>query len=830
VAANPAARSPFLPNRYGEWKEIRHLTRDLDLSGKKVLDIGAGLGFDSHRLSLRGAEVTALEFSPVLAEAGRLNFPGIRWIGGFSHCLPFRDAAFDAVFCNAALHHMRDVPAAISEALRVLRVGGVLVTTCDSFRASDSGEETELAVFDRDPAVLMGVNEQIPRFSSYVASLQAHPGAVDVELYTHTLYDAPGGGTLAEITRWDLSRDAGMLSRRSGSLAMRVRLLEPWPGSARVQRSVAVRPLEYASWLDSDSAAVARLSALLPDAFVDLPFPGERGSRFELLNGWRLRESGSPERRAYRRGRWFLRRPGSADSLAFTVALPANGSAAQDAVEVLRDGVACGEHAVFRDRASRVGVDVSDLDPGRVFALEIRRRSPGESLEDGGLVVRDRGFIVSRSIASVPVPAGAGAPGVHAVIPVFNRLQFTRDCIRFLAAQTYPSIRIVVSDGGSTDGTVDAIREEHPEVTVLAPRRELWWTGAMAAGIDEVLRTSANAGDFLLMMNNDTEIPPDFVSVLVRASRLHDAAVGALIVDSRDPSRILDAGEYIDWESYAFPVRDRLDEGETYRGDVDVLPGRGSLVPLAMIRAAGNVDEEMLPHYLADYEFFTRLKRHGFRLGVCYETRLMAHIGETGIVPRAGHGSFAAIWRELFSRRSMSNVVDHWRFVGRHAPRGRRDRIRAGLAWRVVTHLCLRTPARWVFKPVFWVLAVPGIAREVVEGQRRVFRQFREDVAKYGADVLCFPERIPRAIRLAAYYLACPGPFGRDDCPAGGPSPEELAARGLARTLPEEGWYAFNTLGVEGAAAGILCRVRSPLRKFSRPRPWRNPSKTQART
>jgi len=340
---------------------------------------------------------------------------------------------------------------------------------------------------------------------------------------------------------------------------------------------------------------------------------------------------------------------------------------------------------------------------------------------------------VNGAPASGPAARGRGAqpapPVVFAVIPVFNRLAFTRECIGQLKRQTYRPLRIVVVDGGSTDGTVEAVRSEHPDVTVLASDSELWWGGAMAAGIDFALAQSRSEHDCVLMMNNDTLIPEDYVEQLLQASREHDAAVGPLTVDSRDPARIVDAGAWLDWQSYTFNASTQVAPGERFRDGVDVLPGRGSLVPVRMIRVAGNVDARMLPHYLGDYEFFYRVRKSGFRLGVCFDTRLSAHLAETGIVRDAGATGFARVWGEMFSRRSSANVVDHWRFAARHAPARARLRVRILLVCRVVHNFAFRTALRVVSVPIRWcwhtalraVRAVPTIAWRLAEGFKRRF-------------------------------------------------------------------------------------------------------------
>jgi GT2 family glycosyltransferase len=424
-------------------------------------------------------------------------------------------------------------------------------------------------------------------------------------------------------------------------------------------------------------------------------------------------------------------------------------------------------------------------------------------------------------------------PIVFAVIPVFNRLQFTRSCIQYLKAQSYGPIKIIVADGGSTDGTVETIRGEHPDVVVLTSETEQWWAGSMAIGIDRVLKESRDANDCILMMNNDTQIPSDYVETLMLAAQTYNAAVGALVVDSRDETHILDAGEYIDWATYSFPVKNSVDADECFCDDVDVLPGRGSLVPLRMIRAAGNVDANTLPHYLADYEFFYRLKRQGFRLGVCYETRILAHIEETGILPSAGKSGFRSIWRELFSRRSMSNVVDHWHFVGRHAPEQYRTIIRRRLIRRVITDLTLRTPSRPFFLPMYWLIISPWRIWAVVQGQRRGFSLFADAIRKHGFNVLCYPQHFPGLIRWPLYFVAAPGPLSRADLTRYGLIAEELLSQGVLRSLCVDGWYAFETLDFsdkyEATRLKRLFRLAwNPLHKLVNTIAWRKDMLKQA--
>ena len=340
-------------------------------------------------------------------------------------------------------------------------------------------------------------------------------------------------------------------------------------------------------------------------------------------------------------------------------------------------------------------------------------------------------------------PCSHGTPVVFVVIPVFNRMQFTKDCLNCLFDQTYSPLRLVVVDGGSTDGTQQYLRRHYPQVVLLRSEKELWWGGAMQKGIEYCLDQSCGAEDMLLMMNNDTQIGPTYIETLVRVSRERNAAVGGVIVDSRDSSRVLDGGEFVDWKSYSFSVRTVVDSGEAFLEGVDLLSGRGTLVPLLMVRQAGNVNADRYPHYIGDCEFFSRLKRHGFRLGVTYEAVIRSHVGETGMFT---HGlaalTFRQAWEALFSIRSMDNVRDHWRFIEDCAPAPLRRGVKRQLIRRSVYLVLCRTKLKHVGLPLSWFLA-------------------------------------------GSYYVT------KRDCIECGCDPDELTADGILRPWIRSDWYVF---------------------------------------
>jgi GT2 family glycosyltransferase len=211
---------------------------------------------------------------------------------------------------------------------------------------------------------------------------------------------------------------------------------------------------------------------------------------------------------------------------------------------------------------------------------------------------------------------------VYALMPVFNRLAHTQkmiECLRQQVADEAVSITLV--DDGSTDGTGDFLQQQS-DVAVLKGDGNLWWGGAIDLGLRHIL-SAASQDDWVMFVNNDMQLPTDFVQQLLDAARRHaPAAVGSVVRDVKPPHRLMSVGPRVDsWRFNVFDVVEETNEADYERSEVsavDVLSGRGVLFPVAALRYVNGMRPAWLPHYLADYELSLRVRKSGWQLLVAH--------------------------------------------------------------------------------------------------------------------------------------------------------------------------------------------------------------------
>ena len=281
--------------------------------------------------------------------------------------------------------------------------------------------------------VLLGVNESLPSFTAFETVLSRHRPSLEIRLLTGVLH----GARLAErgrrkdvigLRQWDFDKDRTMLGEASGNLGILCRLIRPTGLSPACQQEFAIAGGDYAATLSDYPSAVQRLGPLIPAEQLDREFPGIEQAKFELLNGWQA-PGGSEARSAFRRARWYLRRPHSANTLSFSVRHP--HPATQSAcLNVLIDG-----HRVLQCKLAAdwlpIKIPLTAVLPSDIFVCELQLEfEPGStppSLDEELFQVRSRRFN-SASLAGQVITDTKGRKRPFPAIPtLFGNL---RDALR----------------------------------------------------------------------------------------------------------------------------------------------------------------------------------------------------------------------------------------------------------------------------------------------------------------------------------------------------------------------------------------------------------------
>jgi len=132
-------------------------------------------------------------------------------------------------------------------------------------------------------------------------------------------------------------------------------------------------------------------------------------------------------------------------------------------------------------------------------------------------------------------------PRVSVVIPNWNGRHLLQICLPSLQHLTYPHVEIIVVDNGSTDDSIPFVQSEFPTVTLVKLSQNRGFTGAVNAGIQTA------TGEFIALLNNDTEAHPDWLTAAMDAFRRRPDVgfIACLMLDYWQREIINGAGDMI---------------------------------------------------------------------------------------------------------------------------------------------------------------------------------------------------------------------------------------------------------------------------------------------
>ena len=202
----------------------------------------------------------------------------------------------------------------------------------------------------------------------------------------------------------------------------------------------------------------------------------------------------------------------------------------------------------------------------------------------------------------------AKEPQVTVVIPNYNGRALLKNCIAALERQTCRDFCVLVVDNGSTDGSVELVSRKL-ELRFVTLSENTGFCGAVNVGL------SQTKTPYVILLNNDTEVHPEFVGALLEAVGRSDRifSCSAMMIDYHRRELLDNAGDYYTALGWAV-ARGKGRRIERYEKERDVFSACGGamICRTEAARQLGGLDERHFA-YLEDVDLGYRARIRGYR-------------------------------------------------------------------------------------------------------------------------------------------------------------------------------------------------------------------------
>lgn len=201
-------------------------------------------------------------------------------------------------------------------------------------------------------------------------------------------------------------------------------------------------------------------------------------------------------------------------------------------------------------------------------------------------------------------------PEVSIVIPVYNQLDYTYNCIRAIQKNSGDvTYQIIIADDCSTDAT-QRIKEIVSGITVVRNEENL-----------RFLLNCNNAakyakGKYILFLNNDTQVQKNWLKPLV--DLMSDPKVGMTGSKLVYPDGMLQEAGGILWKDGSAwnygNKKDPLDPEYNYVKEADYISGAAIMIRKSLWEEIGGFDERFVPAYYEDTDLAFEVRKHGYKV------------------------------------------------------------------------------------------------------------------------------------------------------------------------------------------------------------------------
>ncbi len=205
-------------------------------------------------------------------------------------------------------------------------------------------------------------------------------------------------------------------------------------------------------------------------------------------------------------------------------------------------------------------------------------------------------------------------PSVYIIILSYNGGRWLEPCISSVLATEYPNLEIILVDNSSVDKSIELVRYQYPQITVILNNQNNGFSEGNNIGIRAALSAGA---DYVVLLNQDTKVTPHWLKELIRVGE-NDERIGIL----GSVQLNYDDDEFNSWTLDA--MRENIDElKDPTRLWIPVgwVEGACFAIKRQVLEKIGLLD----PIYFAFYEeidFCRRASYHGFSVALVPRSRI----------------------------------------------------------------------------------------------------------------------------------------------------------------------------------------------------------------
>lgn len=207
------------------------------------------------------------------------------------------------------------------------------------------------------------------------------------------------------------------------------------------------------------------------------------------------------------------------------------------------------------------------------------------------------------------------------IIPNYNGKTFLEKCFESLMNQNH-SLDVIIIDNASQDGSVDYIRGNYPEFTLIENSKNLGFAAAVNQGI------KASNSKYILLLNTDIELRPDFILSLLKCIKKDENifAVSSKMIQYHDPTKMDDAGDEYTILGWTRRVGyGKSPEKYVQKREVFSACAGAAIYRRSILEEIGYFDENFFA-YMEDVDISYRARINGYKCFYCPDA-VLYHVG-----------------------------------------------------------------------------------------------------------------------------------------------------------------------------------------------------------